>query len=77
MSVIKICTAVIERMHYSIFRFQMMDNTQYTFMPFHIKLDLVASVCNTKTLDTDSIFIQPMTKEMLVNTVSFQIQSFF
>ena len=55
----------------------MMDNTQYTFMPFHVKLDLVASVCNTKTLDTDSIFIQPMTKEMLVNTVSFQIQSFF
>jgi len=40
-------------------------------------MKLVSSVCNTETLDTDSIFTQLMTKETLVNTVSLQIRFYF
>jgi len=36
-----------------------MDSTEYTFMPLtgDEPHELVSSVCNTKTLDTDSIFM--------------------
>ena len=42
-----------------------------------IKLELVSGVCNTKMLDTDSVFTYLMITETLGNTVSLQIQSFF
>jgi hypothetical protein len=57
-----------------------MDNAENTFIPFTgnepRKTGAGASVCNTKTMDTGTIFTKLMTKETVVNNVSLQIQSF-